>query len=69
MNPETLKTSSYPDLPLSFVALERAAIRAREIAARTGTALIVQRGEQIERLWPVEANPEPEIRKLGMGNE
>jgi hypothetical protein len=52
MNTNNLETSRYPDLPLSLVALERAARRAKEIAARTGTAVIVERGGQIERLSP-----------------
>ena len=54
MNSKTLEDSLYPDLPRSLIALERAAQRAREIAARTGTALIVQRGGRIERLSPLE---------------
>lgn len=60
MNPKSLDTSRYPDLPLSLVALERAARRAREIAANTGTAVIVQRGGRIERLLPASGDlPEP----------
>ena len=54
MNPKTLDDSHYPYLPRSLIALERAAQRAREIAARTGTDLIVQRGGRIERLSPQE---------------
>lgn len=52
MNSKTLETSHYPDLPLSMVALERAAKRAKEIAARTGTAVIVERAGRIERIFP-----------------
>ena len=57
MNPKPLEMSNYPDLPLSFVALERAARRAREIAARTGTAIVVLRNGQIERIWPASVSP------------
>jgi hypothetical protein len=54
MTPEPLKNSHYPDLPHSLDALERAAQRAREIAARTGTAVVIQREGQIERLRPTD---------------
>lgn len=54
MTPGPLNTSHYPDLPHSLEALERAAQRAREIAALTGTAVVVQREGQIERLRPTD---------------
>jgi len=52
VTPEPLENSRYPDLPHSLEALERAARRAREIAAHTGTAIVIQREDRIERLWP-----------------
>ena len=59
MNPSHLPPAARPieqardaDLRLSQPALRRAAQRARELAARTGTALIVRRGERIERIEP-----------------
>lgn len=42
------------DIRLSGVALRRAALRAREIARQTGTALIVVENGQIVRLSPDE---------------
>ncbi|MFA5529840.1 MAG: hypothetical protein WDA11_04140 [Thiohalomonadaceae bacterium] len=50
MNTKRIEEARDPDLAQSFQALRRAAQRARELAARTGTDLIVQRGGRIERL-------------------
>jgi hypothetical protein len=49
MNRVPIEQARDSDLRLSKVALERAARRARELAARTGTALIVSRKGMIER--------------------
>ena len=43
MNISPLETAKNPDLPASFKALQRAARRARDIAAKTGTALVIVR--------------------------
>ena len=45
------------DLRNSGIALRRAAQRAREIAAKTGTALVVVRNGVLEHVYP--AGPEP----------
>lgn len=44
MKPETIGQAHDPILPLSLVAMRRAAQRARETALRTNTALIIYRG-------------------------
>jgi hypothetical protein len=41
MNPRPLEEARNPDLRMSAAALQRAAVRARELALQTGTALVV----------------------------
>lgn len=52
MNERSIEQARDADLRLSIVALERSARRARELAASTGTALIVARNGVIERIEP-----------------
>jgi len=58
MNNRPIEQSLDTDLRLSIVALRRAALRAREIAQRTGTDLIVVEHGQLRRIAPM---PEPGI--------
>ena len=51
-NERPLEESKNPDLRNSLKALERAALRARELAIRTRTPLIVSRNGVIEKLMP-----------------
>ena len=48
MNTKPIEEAKNADLRGSFPALQRAALRARELAARTGTKLVVGRGGVIE---------------------
>ena len=50
MNWNDIEQAKDRDLAGSIHALRRAAKRARQIAAQTGTALIVMQGEQIVRI-------------------
>lgn len=50
MNPKTIDHANDLDMASSFAAIRRAAKRARQIASLTGTALVVQHGERIERI-------------------
>lgn len=52
MNKSSIATARDVDLRLSAQALERAALRAREIARQTGTAIVVRRGGVMETLYP-----------------
>jgi LDH2 family malate/lactate/ureidoglycolate dehydrogenase len=52
MNTQPISHARDADLRLSQVAMERAAVRARKLAAQTGTALIVSRNGVIERIQP-----------------
>lgn len=55
MSKKPISLARDPDLRLSQVALERAARRARELAAQTGTDLIVRRNGVAERVPPAPA--------------
>jgi hypothetical protein len=52
MNPKPIEQAKDPDLPASLVALRRAAQRAREVAIRTGTRLVVARNGEWVRIKP-----------------
>ena len=52
MNTRPIETAHDPDLRLSIRALPRAALRAREIARRTATALVVSHNGVIELHQP-----------------
>lgn len=52
MNTKAINQANNADLRGSWQALQRAAQRAREVAAKTGTELIVSREGVIERLKP-----------------
>ncbi len=52
MNKRPIETARDPDLRLSMRAMERAALRARDIARQTATELVVSRNGVIELLQP-----------------
>ena len=52
MNTKTIDQANTADLRGSWAALQRAARRARELAAQTGTELVVSRNGIIERIKP-----------------
>jgi hypothetical protein len=52
MNKRPIEESNDRDLRLSRAALQRAAQRARELAAATGTAVVISRNGVIEHLTP-----------------
>jgi hypothetical protein len=56
MNKDSIEQALDADLRLSLQAMRRAALRAHEVAARTGTAVIVSRHGVIERIVP---EPQP----------
>lgn len=59
MNTRPIEQARTPALRDSWPALQRAARRAREIAAQTGTALVVTRNGVIEHLYP-QPGPQPQ---------
>lgn len=50
MNPRPIETATDADLRLSPVAMQRAALRARQVAMQTGTALVISRNGVIETI-------------------
>ena len=56
MNKQPIEQAHDTDLRLSSAALQRAALRARELAIKTGTAIVVNRDGKLEYLAP-EAPP------------
>ena len=52
MNPRNIEQAKDRYLPASMTALKRAAQRARELAQRTGTALVLAKEGRIERVPP-----------------
>lgn len=53
MNKNSIEQAKDRDMANSIIAIRRAAKRARQVAAQTGTALIVRHGEQIDRVMVV----------------
>lgn len=50
MNKKAIAQAKDRDMASSINAIRRAAKRARQIAAQTGTALVVQHGDKIDRV-------------------
>lgn len=63
MNSKTIEQAKNADLRGSWLALQRAAQRARELAAQTGTEIIVSRGGIIERIKPLPAAGVPPLQE------
>ena len=57
MNQKAIEQAKDRDLAGSINAIRRAAKRARQVAAQTGTALIVRHGEQIDRVIVTDQGP------------
>ncbi|MBL8388210.1 MAG: hypothetical protein JNK17_08360 [Hydrogenophaga sp.] len=71
MNNKTIDQANNADLRGSWQAIQRAAQRARELAAQTGTELIVSRGGVMERIRPQPAQPHRLVQEpeAGYGNK
>lgn len=59
MNKNAIEQAKDSDMASSIDAIRRAAKRARQVAAQTGTALIVRHGEQIDRVMVVDQEAFP----------
>lgn len=59
MNKNAIEQAKDRDMASSIDAIRRAAKRARQVAAQTGTALIVRHGEQIDRVMVVDQEASP----------
>lgn len=58
-NPKPIETAHDADLRLSANAMRRAAQRARELAARTGTSIVVSDHGVIRQIEPQAEEPPP----------
>jgi hypothetical protein len=56
MNPTPISDVLDADLRGSWAAIQRAAVRARELAAQTGTALVIVEDGQIKHLRAEQLN-------------
>ncbi len=54
MNQQELDKAKNQDLPASLTAMRRAARMARELAVRTGTSIVVMKGDRVVRISPEE---------------
>jgi hypothetical protein len=63
MNTRPIAKAHDADLRLSPIAMERAARRAHELAARTGTDIIVSRNGVIERILPQQASATEHVQE------
>jgi len=71
MNNKSIDQATNADLRGSWQAIQRAAQRARELAAQTGTELIVSRDGMMERIRPQPAQPHRLVQEpeAGYGNK
>lgn len=63
MNKQPIETARDSDLRLSLQALQRAAQRARELAAQTGTSLVVSHDGVIEHIHPQLEPAQPHVQE------
>ncbi|MBC7161461.1 hypothetical protein [Immundisolibacter sp.] len=59
--PKPIEQAANPNLRGSWPALLRAARRARELAAQTGTAIVVSHDGVIEYIRPQPETPSPHV--------
>lgn len=59
MNQNAIEQAKDRDMAGSINAIRRAAKRARQVAAQTGTALVIRHGEQIDRVTVTDQDAVP----------
>jgi len=71
MSKQPIENAQDADLRLSVAAMQRAAQRARELAVKTGTAIVISRDGVIEYLSPTpeSATPGAQQPSAPSGNE
>lgn len=57
MNPKPIQQAKSADLRGSWPALHRAAQRAHQLAAQTGTAVVVTQGGVMQHIYPSQQQP------------
>jgi len=69
MKADSIDKARDPLLPAAWVAIQRAAQRARQVAFRTRTEIVVSRGGRIERIrWDQVRETEADYRVEPPGN-
>jgi hypothetical protein len=63
VNKQPIETARDQDLRLSLQAMQRAAKRAREIAAQTGTNIVVSRHGVIEQISPETESTDAQVHE------
>jgi hypothetical protein len=61
MNKQPIENATDPDLRFSQRALQRAALRAHELARQTGTMIVIFRNGTVEHVQPDAACTAPEL--------
>lgn len=61
MSKRSIKEARDPDLRGSLPALRRAALRAREMARKSGTAVVIWRNNRIEYLKPESTTADTDV--------
>lgn len=71
MSKQPIENAQDADLRLSVAAMQRAAQRARELAVKTGTAIVISRDGVIEYLSPTPESATPGVQQPSVpsGNE
>lgn len=64
-NKRPISEARSADLRGSLPALRRAAERARQVAAQTGTAVVIRRGSKLERVYPAPVDAVASVREKG----
>jgi hypothetical protein len=63
MNTQPIESARDSDLRLSQAALQRAALRARELAVQTGTAIVVVQHGVLKQINPVVQDAPPRVQE------
>lgn len=59
MKPEKLSDARNPLMPSAMAAMQRAALRARNVASQTRTAIVFMRDGKVERITPYNVQEPP----------
>lgn len=63
MNDKPLESAKDPDLRFSHQAMRRAALKAREIAAQTGTAIVITERGVMREVHPTADQVTPSVHE------
>ncbi len=61
MTSDQLNKARNPLLPAAVIAIQRAALQARQVASQTQTAVVISRDGKIERITPAKIQEPPQV--------